>query len=60
MKVRSSRTNKSVLPVDNKTAVDFLTKNRFSEYRRAMRMILGKGFRWQPEKLFNRIAGNLG
>jgi GNAT superfamily N-acetyltransferase len=60
MKVRSSRTKKSVLPVDNNAASSFLTANGFSEYKRAKRMILGKEFKWQPNKLFNRIAGNLG
>jgi GNAT superfamily N-acetyltransferase len=60
MRVRCSRLNKSVLPADNKPANDFLIANGFSEYRRAKRMILGKEFKWQPEGLFNRIAGNLG
>jgi Acetyltransferase (GNAT) family/Acetyltransferase (GNAT) domain len=60
MKARSSRTNKSVVPVDNKAAIDFLTANGFSERKRAKRMIWGKEFVWQPDKLFNRIAGNFG
>lgn len=60
MKVRSSGANKSVLPVNNNAAISFLTQNGFSEYRRAKRMVLGKEFGWQPDKLFNRIAGNLG
>ena len=60
MKARLSRMNKSVLPVDNSAAISFLTKSGFSEKKRAKRMILGKEFMWQPENLFNRIAGNLG
>jgi hypothetical protein len=60
MKLRSSRMNKCVLPVDNKVAISFLTQNGFSEYRRAKRMISGKEFKWQADKMFNRIAGNVG
>jgi len=52
--------DKAVLPVDNRAGVEFLLENGFIETLRAARMIRGKPFSWQPEKIYSRIAGNLG
>jgi GNAT superfamily N-acetyltransferase len=60
MGLRLSRANKSVVPADNETALAFLVARGYREYNRAKRMIWGKTFGWQPRKLFNRIAGNIG
>jgi len=60
MKARLSNTNKSVLPVCNEKATEFLRANGFVEIKRAKRMILGKKFEWQPAKFFNRAGGNVG
>ncbi len=60
MKARLTGANRGILPVDNRAATGFLTANGFSEYRRGKRMVWGKAFPWQPDKLYNRIGGNLG
>ncbi|PWB49968.1 MAG: N-acetyltransferase [Candidatus Methanoperedenaceae archaeon] len=48
------------LPVENREGIAFLKENGFAETKRAKRMILGKAFPWQPDKIYNRIGGNLG
>ncbi len=60
MRLRYSIINKGVLPIDNIEGIRFLKENGFLEIKRAKRMILGKGFSWQPGKVFNRVGGNLG
>lgn len=49
-----------VLPVDNPAAREFLVARGFRETKRVRRMIRGAPLDWNPELLFNRIAGNLG
>jgi len=48
------------LPVDNSDGIKFIQNEGFSEVRRAKRMILGDAFSWEPDKIFNRIAGKVG
>lgn len=60
MKLKYSISNKGTLPVENREGIAFLKENGFVETRRAKRMILGKEFLWHPDKIYNRIAGNLG
>jgi GNAT superfamily N-acetyltransferase len=50
----------AVLPVDNGAGIEFLMENDFTETLRAARMIWGKPFVWQPDKIYSRFAGKLG
>ncbi|MFA5928032.1 MAG: GNAT family N-acetyltransferase [Candidatus Margulisiibacteriota bacterium] len=60
MRLRLSATNMEIVPVDNITAIAFLKENGFAVTKKEIRMIWGKAFSWQPEKIFNRIGGNFG
>lgn len=60
MKLRYMKLNKGALPIDNKDGIQFLKDNGFKETKRAKRMIFGEKLKWNPSKLFNRIAGNYG
>ncbi len=60
MKKKYAAEEKAVLPVENKAGIAFLLENNFIEVSRAARMIWGKPLFWQPDKLYSRIAGNLG
>jgi len=60
MKVRYAAQCSGMLPVDNVEGVRFLKAKGFVEKKRIVRMIYGKGFPWQPQKLFNRIGGSYG
>lgn len=60
MKLRSAYQDRFVLPAANIFAVEFLLKNGFRVVDQAARMVYGKTLSWDPSKLFNRIAGNLG
>jgi GNAT superfamily N-acetyltransferase len=58
--LRSTWENKFVLPLDNKTGLDFLLPHGYQEYSRGARMWLGKKLTWDPTMLYNRIGGNFG
>jgi GNAT superfamily N-acetyltransferase len=60
MSVRNKLEPRFVLPEQNLSARNFLQQYAFIEYQRGTRMCLGKPLLWQPEKIFNRIAGNVG
>jgi hypothetical protein len=60
MNICLSQKNKGCLPLDNMDGIRFFEENGFKEFQRARRMVLGRPFIWRPEKLFNRIGGNLG
>lgn len=60
MKLKYSIATKGFLPADNVSGIRFLQENGFNETKRIKRMFLGKKLLWQPEKIFSRIAGNLG
>ncbi|MBI5806471.1 GNAT family N-acetyltransferase [candidate division TA06 bacterium] len=60
IKLKLSRSNKNVLPAGNGRGMTFMLENGFKETKRAKRMVRGQRFGWQPEKMFGRIAGNLG
>lgn len=60
MKMKYALSNKAVLPVDNIMGVNFLRNNGFVEILRVKRMVWGRGFLWHPNKIYSRIAGNLG
>jgi len=44
----------------NENALNFLSQNGYTEYRRASRMILGEKVSWDGSKIYSRIGGNLG
>jgi GNAT superfamily N-acetyltransferase len=60
MKIRIRKEEKAILPEENKRAYAFLEQNNFRQYRFSRRMFLGKPKVWKPEKIFNRISGQLG
>ena len=62
MRPRLSTRKKTVVPVENKAAFEFLLQNGFEaeENRLAYRMYLGNKFPWNPEKIFGRVGGNVG
>jgi GNAT superfamily N-acetyltransferase len=60
MKMRSAVHQKFCFPIENQRAINYLNQQGFREFRRASRMILGKGFSWKPSKIYSRIGGNLG
>ncbi len=60
LKLKLSRSNKNVLPAGNSRGMAFMLENGFKETKLAKRMVWGQRFGWQPEKMFGRIAGNLG
>lgn len=60
MKLRLKTKQIASVPVENKVALDFLTKHSFEYVRTSRRMIRGEEKQWRPEGLFNRISGALG
>ncbi len=60
MKIKYSTADTAVLPSENTAGIKFLEQNGFTPVSRGARMILGKQIIWSPEKVFSRIAGNLG
>jgi GNAT superfamily N-acetyltransferase len=49
-----------VVPEQNKSAVDYLLQNNFTEGYSVPRMILGKEPEWKPEMIYNRASGYCG
>ena len=60
MKLRMQNSNKFSLPINNSKGIKFLKENGFAETKRFKRMIYGNEFKWNPQNIYNRIAGNLG
>lgn len=60
MRFRGATESRFVIPEQNTAATDLLLKNGFESFLRGTRMRLGKKIDWHPERLFNRIGGNLG
>ena len=60
MDVRIQNVNAAVLPIANTHGIEFLTNTGFRESKRSTRMVWGKQYPWKPDRLYNRIAGNLG
>jgi GNAT superfamily N-acetyltransferase len=58
--LRSKTVNRIVVPMENKTAIDYLLQNGYEEWRRGTRMRLGEPILWQPEKIYGRVSGGLG
>jgi GNAT superfamily N-acetyltransferase len=60
MKLRTASTNKFCIPMQNKSALNFLSQHGFTEYRQASRMIFGEKVKWDGSKIYSRVGGNLG
>lgn len=60
MRYKYTRKRTAVLPENNTAGVAFLEENGFVLFETARRMILGNPFVWYPEKIYSRIAGNVG
>lgn len=60
LEFRASRSGRAVLPAENLRAAGFYRDRGYAEKQRAWRMVRGEPAPWQPEKIFNRIAGNVG
>ncbi len=61
MKVKYSKINEAVIPLENTAGIEFLQQSGFTETKtKATRMILGKDINWKPKKIFSRIGGNFG
>lgn len=60
MKYRLQEKDFAIFPVENRVAVNICSLNGFQQYRKSTRMRLGKRRDWFPDKIFNRISGQLG
>lgn len=60
LRLKLSRSNRNVLPAGNRPGTVFMQESGFRETKRVTRMVWGQKFPWQPDKMFGRIAGNLG
>lgn len=60
LKFKHANISKGILPADNKTGIEFFLQNGFQETGRAKRMIYGKEFDLQLDKVYSRIGGALG
>lgn len=60
LKLRFINKSVSVLPQENETAIQFLTKNNFRLYQKGTRMSLGQKTEFRPDMIFSRIGGNMG
>jgi GNAT superfamily N-acetyltransferase len=60
MRLKHRNGSVAVVPEPNQEAVQYLTRNGYSEYRRGIRMIYGEPLPWRPEMIYGRIGGNLG
>ena len=54
------RDGKSVLPDGNRSGIEYLEKNSFTNFLRAPRMVLGEKVEWKPEGIFSRAGGFYG
>ncbi|RAV98588.1 GNAT family N-acetyltransferase [Pseudochryseolinea flava] len=57
---RSINQTKSVIPSENEVAINYLLERGYQVSNQGTRMRLGKSFSWQPQAVYNRIAGNVG
>ncbi|MCE6990027.1 GNAT family N-acetyltransferase [Dyadobacter sp. CY323] len=60
LRMHIQRAGTAILPIDNKSAIQFLEANGFQQLRFSRRMVLGKKRDWKADKIFNRISGQLG
>ena len=60
IQIRLQKNDKATFPIDNTSAVQFLYKHNFMEYKHAKRMRLGLKREWLPSQIYNRAGGNIG
>jgi len=60
MKLRLTTKENASFPIENASAIEFMSQNNFKASRTVKRMRLGKPRNWQPSNIYNRIGGNLG
>ena len=61
MKVKYSKADKAVLPIENAVGMGFLRQHGFSlTDTKGTRMIWGKDIDWKQAQVFSRIGGNYG
>lgn len=60
MKLRITERDTAGFPMENITALNFLSENGFTKIKNSKRMIFGKHRKWKPKNLYNRISGGLG
>ena len=61
MKIKYSKVDKAVLPLENHIGTEFLIENGFTlSDTKGTRMILGNEIHWKPGQIFSRIGGNYG
>jgi len=56
----SLQKRKNVLPIENKSGIEFLLSHGAQNVDRAPRMILGEKIEWKPELIFSRAGGFYG
>jgi GNAT superfamily N-acetyltransferase len=60
LQLKCSNDLKVALPIDNTVGLEFVTDQGYTQHLTGTRMWLGNPLRWHPDKLYNRIGGNLG
>ena len=60
VKLRIKTNKTATLPIENINTLQFLRENNFIQFRTAKRMSIGAKLNWHPEKIFNRVSGQIG
>lgn len=60
LKLRCMHLQRGIFPTENKCCIQFCKQNGYEEKMTARRMVRGKVFNWKPERVYNRIGGNVG
>ena len=60
IKYRLENNYYAILPEGNKAAIKFLEQNNLIQFRISRRMFIGKKRKWKPNRIYNRISGQLG
>lgn len=60
LKLKTLVSDKVVLPEENKSAIEFLSRSGFVQGNLVKRMLWGEEIDWKPHCMYSRIGGNLG
>ena len=60
LKLRLEKQPIIVLPIENNVAIKFLLENRFCQFQKGTRMILGDRIDFKSKMIYSRIGGNFG
>lgn len=60
VKCRLENNYYAILPENNKATIKFLEQNNLIQFRISRRMFIGKKRKWKPDRIYNRISGQLG